>query len=54
MTYADMFEAAGKFVKLVNLLTMLAEQDEEFTNAGGDKKFTSIDKFRSEFATKLN
>ena len=54
MTYADMFEAAGKFVKLVNSLTMLAEQDEEFTNAGGDKKFTSIDRFRSEFATKLN
>ena len=54
MSYTEMFEAAGKFVKLMNFLTMLAEQNEEFTNVGGDKKFTSIDKFRSEFATMLN
>ena len=33
---------------------MLSEEELEFTDSGATYKFTSIDKFRSDFATKLN
>ena len=54
MSYATMFEAAGKFVKLVNFMDMLSDGPLEFTNTPGTYKFTSLDQFRQEFATVLN